>query len=99
LSRKLAHHLKRIARQAFAIRAAVGMVVVFKGQRAIWLNAIRKIQVPGCNEHQIAFKRAVLLNRSSAVDLGMKTIVCAQQFERRASGEQLRRGTWNEQLL
>ena len=96
--RELADYLKRITGQALAIRAAVGMILVFKHQRAIALNAIREIQVSACHEHQIALQRAVLLDRSRAVDLGVKTIVCPQQFERGAGGEQLGCGTWHEEL-
>jgi len=74
------------------------MIVVFKRQRAVRLNAIREVQISARHQHQVALQRAILLNRSSPIDLGVKSIVSAKKFQRRAFGQQFGCGARHEKL-
>src|SRR5580700_5806788 len=74
------------------------MILIFKRQRVIGLDTIREIRVSTRDQHQVTLQRAVFLDWSSAVNLGMKTIVRTQDLQSSAFGEQLRGGTRHEEF-
>src|SRR5882757_1046479 len=55
--------------------AIVRVIVVHEGERAVGLNAIRKIGVAAGNEDEVAFQRAMFVDRPGAIDVGVKAIV------------------------
>jgi len=63
------------------------VIVVHKGERAVGLNAIRKIGVAAGNEDEVAFQRAMFVDRPGAIDVRVKAIVGTKFRKDRAFGK------------
>src|ERR1700704_796820 len=98
-SRQFSDYHEGVACQAFAVGAAIGMILILKRESAIALNAIRKVRVAASHQDEIAIQGAVSFDRASAVNSRVEAVVCAQKLQRGAFCEQFGRGTRNEELL
>ena len=87
---------ERIARQRGAV---VGVIFIHEGERAVGLDAIGKIGIAAGDEDEIAFQRAVRVDRAGAIDARVKAIVGAEFGEQGAFGENFRGGGRDEQFV
>ena len=79
--------------------AAIRVVFINEGEGAIGLNAVGKIWVATGDEDEVAFERAVLVDRSGAEDVRVEAEVRAQFREQGTFGEDFGGGRGNEQLI
>ena len=75
------------------------MVVIFKRQRSIGLDALREVWIAAGHQNKIAFERAAGINRSGAVNARVKSVIRPEQLKRRALGKQFGSGGGREKLL
>src|SRR6266850_605262 len=77
----------------------VGVVLIDKGEGAVGLDAIRKIGISAGDENEIALQLPFRIDRTRAIDAGMKTVVRAQFGEERAFGKDFRGGGGHEEFI
>ena len=87
---------ERIAGQGGTL---VGMVLINKRERAVGLNAIRKIGIAAGDEDEIAFQFAFRIYWAGAIEAGMKAVDRAQFGEERGFGEHFRSGGGDEEFV
>ena len=75
------------------------MIFVHEGERPVGLNAIRKIGIAAGHQDEVAFQRAVLVDRTGAIHASVEAVVGAEFGEDGAFGKELGGGGGNEKLL
>jgi len=87
---------ERIAWQGAAL---IGMILIDKRERAVGLNAIRKIGSPLATRMRSPFQFSFRIDWAGAVDAGMEPVVGAQFGEERSFGEDFRGGGGDEEFV
>jgi len=97
---QLVDHEQRIARHGLGVGAAVvGVVLVLERERAVGADTSREVGVAARHQHQVAVQRAILADRTSAIQARMESIARAQQLQAGPFGDELGRRAGDEQLV
>ena len=76
---EVAHDDEAIAGETFGIGAAVGVVFIFECHGAVRLGAVGKVGVAAGDKDEVAVERPVFLDRTGAINPGVKTIIGAER--------------------